>query len=100
MMRGTWRGKVWKVGVAATCAATLTAAAPAAAAEGSRSYRVENVRTAQDRSAVARTGAAIDDVDHGALTVSATDREVAALRARGFRAVSYTHLTLPTTPYV
>ena len=81
MIRGTWRGTI----LAAACAATLTSGTPAAAAEVSRSYRVENVRTVQDRAAVAGTGVAIDDGDHGALIVSATASEVAALRRRGFK---------------
>ena len=81
MIGGTWRGTI----LAAACAATLTAATPATAAEVSRSYRVENVRTVQDRAAVARTGVAIDDGDHGALIVSATASEVAALRRRASR---------------
>ena len=65
--------------------AGLALAGPAAAAERSRSYRVEPVRTAKDRSAVARVGVSIDDVDHNAVIVSATRREVRALRRKGFR---------------
>ena len=57
-----------RVAVAAAFLA-LTAAAPAQAAS---TYRVENVRTQAQRSAVARTGAAIVEVDHGSVTVTAS----------------------------
>ena len=49
---------------------SLTAAAPAQAAQST--YRVEDVRTQKQRSAVARTGAAIVEVDHGSVTVTAS----------------------------
>jgi carboxypeptidase T len=46
-------------------------------------YEVSDVRTQAGRTAVARTGAAIDDVDHAVLTVSATAGEVRALKRLG-----------------
>jgi carboxypeptidase T len=58
---------------------------PAAAAEAARTYRVDGVRTVNDRSAVARSGAAIAEVDHGAVVVTATPREVRSLRRLGYR---------------
>jgi carboxypeptidase T len=67
--------------VALTLAAAFFAlAAPAMAAE----YRVENVRTAAQRAAVARTGAAIVEVDHGSVLVTASRRDARALRRAGF----------------
>ncbi|KKK07107.1 carboxypeptidase [Micromonospora sp. HK10] len=54
--------------------------APAAA-----SYRVLGPRTVADRSAVARTGAAIDYSEHGVLHVTATSAEAAAITRLGFR---------------
>ncbi len=48
-------------------------------------YRVTGPRTLADRNAVARTGAAIDSVEHGVLYVSATDAEATAIRRLGFR---------------
>jgi hypothetical protein len=42
--------------VSTAIVAGMALAGPAAAAERSRSYRVEPVRTAKDRSAVARVG--------------------------------------------
>jgi len=64
--------------------ATLSAVT-AAAEQGVRTYRVENVRTAKDRAAVARTGAAIVGSDHGALVVSASRSDARRLRALPFR---------------
>jgi hypothetical protein len=64
----------------------LTAAAPAQAA--GTSYRVENVRTQAQRSAVASTGAAIVEVDHGSVTVTASRSDLRALRRAGFKVVA------------
>lgn len=50
-----------------------------------RQYRVLGPRTAADRSAVARTGAAIDHVEDGVLYVTATPAETRAITALGFR---------------
>jgi carboxypeptidase T len=67
----------------ALAAAILTlGAAPAAEAS---TYRVENVRTQAQRSAVARTGAAIVEVDHGSVTVTASRSDLRALRRAGFK---------------
>jgi len=73
---------------AAGAAAALLAASPAGAdpspsAEPAQ-YEVSDVRTAAQRTAVARTGAAIDDVEHSVATVTATPAEVRALRRAGF----------------
>jgi carboxypeptidase T len=73
-----------RVAIAAAFLA-LTAAAPAQAAS---TYRVENVRTQAQRSAVARTGAAIVEVDHGSVTVTASRSDLKALRRAGFKVVS------------
>jgi hypothetical protein len=72
------------------CAAAvvaLAASAPAAEAAVS-SYRVENVRTQAQRSANARTGAAIVAVDHGTVTVTASSSDLRKLRRAGFKVVS------------
>jgi carboxypeptidase T len=73
--------------VAGTAAALL--AAPPAGADPSLSsepaqYEVYDVRTAAQRNAVARSGAAIDDVEHSVATITATAAEVRALRRAGF----------------
>lgn len=51
----------------------------------SSQYRVLGPRTLADRNAVARTGAAIDYVEHGVLGVTATAAEAAAITRLGFR---------------
>ncbi|HEX6968171.1 MAG TPA: M14 family metallopeptidase, partial [Micromonosporaceae bacterium] len=48
-------------------------------------YRVLGPRTVADRSAVARTGAAIDYSEHGVLYVTATPAEARAITALGFK---------------
>ena len=70
----------------------LIAAAPAQAAAPS-TYRVEDVRTAKQRAAVARTGAAIVEVDHGSVTVTASRSDRRALRRAGFRVVATARTT-------
>ena len=50
----------------------------------SAQYRVVGPRTIADRNAVARTGAAIDYIEHGTIYVSATGDEVALIRKLGF----------------
>ncbi|WP_141577859.1 M14 family metallopeptidase [Actinomadura sp. WMMA1423] len=62
-------------------------AAPAAAAPGPETagqYVVTGPRTVQERSRVARTGAAVNAVRAGAVEVSAIPSEVAAIRRLGF----------------
>jgi murein tripeptide amidase MpaA len=65
----------------------LIAAAPAAQAAPT-TYRVEDVRTLKQRAAVARTGAAIIERDHGSVTVTASRSDLRKLRRAGFRVVS------------
>jgi len=48
-------------------------------------YEVLGPRTLAERTAVARTGASIDNVDHGRLTISATRAEAAAVTKLGFK---------------
>lgn len=71
----------------------LAAGLPAAAARTPRVdvYRVD-ARTVAERSAVARTGAAIDKVDEAAVVVTATRRELRRITRLGFRA---TRVRLP-----
>lgn len=47
-------------------------------------YRIEGPATAQERTAVARTGAAIDGVDPDSVVVTATPAEAAAIEDLGF----------------
>jgi hypothetical protein len=62
--------------------ATAGAATPQAA---ERSYRVEGVRDRAARTAVARTGAAVELVQRSALVVTATRAEVSRIRGLGYR---------------
>jgi hypothetical protein len=73
------------VPAAALLAAAVTAA-PAPAAERARTYQLDGVRTAIDRAAVAASGAAVVEVDHAFVVVTATRREIRFLTSRGYRA--------------
>jgi murein tripeptide amidase MpaA len=69
----------------AALAGLLVAAAPAAAASQKvRSYRVADVRDLLDRSKVTVAGAAIVEVDHAEVVVTANRRTVKRLRRLGF----------------
>jgi hypothetical protein len=57
--------------------------APAAQPRGSAEYFVSGTIDSHVRNAVAKTGAAINSVEHGALNVTATPAEVAKIRALG-----------------
>jgi hypothetical protein len=58
--------------------------AGAAPAERSGRYVVEGVRTLEDRNRLARSGAAIDAIDHGSAEITALPSEVRRLREQGF----------------
>ncbi|MFS8099184.1 M14 family metallopeptidase [Lentzea alba] len=61
-----------------------TGAAPGAQ-ETTTNYQVSNVRSAEQRSKLAKSGAAIDSVEeHGIVVITATEREVKSLKAQGF----------------
>ena len=75
--------------------AALSASAAAAAEAPARTYRVEGVRTAKDRAAVARTGVAILGSDHGALVVSASRSDARRLGRLRFRVLRGSQPRLP-----
>ncbi|MEY2426386.1 MAG: carboxypeptidase [Actinomycetota bacterium] len=79
-MRGVARSSVVRLLPLLFGLLLLAAPSPAHAA---RAYTVDGVRTLGDRSAVANTGAAIVEVSHGHLVVTATKLEVRALRRLG-----------------
>ncbi|WP_443677199.1 M14 family zinc carboxypeptidase [Micromonospora phytophila] len=56
--------------------------------DASAPYRVTHLKTQADVDAVARTGAAIDHVEHGELTITATPAEVSAIQRLGLRTVA------------
>jgi hypothetical protein len=60
-------------------------AEPSGPAETTGTYVVDGVRTVEQRTQVARTGAAIANVDHGSATITATPSEVRKLRSLGYR---------------
>src|SRR4051794_21465962 len=70
------------VAAAAAALSTLAIAGPADAAP---TYRVDGVRTPAQRSAVARTGAAIVQVNRRSVLVTASRADLRALRRAGFR---------------
>lgn len=77
-------------------------ATKAASADRTESYQVTGLRTRADRSAVARTGAAIDFAEHGTLQVTATPAEVRRIEGLGFTVTAapetaHTHSADPTT---
>jgi hypothetical protein len=71
---------------AAAVLVVAVTAAPAPAAERARTYQLDGVRTAIDRAAVAASGAAVVEVDHAFVVVTATRREIRFLTTRGYRA--------------
>jgi carboxypeptidase T len=62
-----------------------TVAQPPVAPSESAEYRVENVKTVQQRSAIASTGAAVNSAEHGGLNITATPEEVRRIEAMGYR---------------
>jgi murein tripeptide amidase MpaA len=62
----------------------LSGSLPPGSESGTAVYRVEKVATREDRTAVARTGAAIDEIGADYVLVSATPEEAEAIRAIGY----------------
>ncbi|WP_084958511.1 M14 family zinc carboxypeptidase [Thermoactinospora rubra] len=60
-----------------------------------KQYRVEGPADARQRSAVAATGAAIDEVAETSVVVTATPEEVAAIRKLGYRVSELPRLSRP-----
>jgi murein tripeptide amidase MpaA len=67
-----------------TVVGLLIAAAPSAASQKVRSYRVSEVRDLLDRTKVTVAGAAIVEVDHAEVVATANRRAVRRLRRAGF----------------
>lgn len=72
-MHTAGRRALLPIGLSLLSLAALSASTAAAAEAPVRTYRVEGVRTAEDRAAVARTGVAILGRDHGAAAFPAAD---------------------------
>jgi hypothetical protein len=78
--------------VALSLLLTCALAAPASAATGAgavKTYVVDGVRTSLDRSAVVATGAAIVEVDHASVIVTAAASDVRKLRNLRYRVTRY-----------
>lgn len=85
LRRATTLAVIVAVGLFAVVSSPVSADPRASATEsGTTQYRVLGPHTLDDRNAVARTGAAIDYVEHGVLNVSATSAEAKAIAALGF----------------
>ncbi|XRQ04367.1 M14 family metallopeptidase [Actinomadura welshii] len=81
------RSLLGSLAIPSALALVVTAAPPAASAprpDAAEQYVVSGPATAQERTRVARTGAAIDDVRAGELRVTAIPSEVRAIRRLGF----------------
>ncbi|SDG06526.1 Zinc carboxypeptidase [Sinosporangium album] len=78
-------------------AAGISAAGAAAEPLPSRQYRVEGPSTAQQRTAIARTGALIDEVAKSSVVVTATESEIAAVKAQGYAVTVLPHQLGPKT---
>jgi murein tripeptide amidase MpaA len=65
--------------------APATVAQPPGAPSESGEYRVEQVKTVQQRTEIARTGAAIDSAEHGGLNITATPQEAQRIRDLGYK---------------
>jgi carboxypeptidase T len=73
------------VALALACGAAAAVPAAAAPSRIPRTYVVDGVRSSLDRAAVAGTGAAIVQADHGAVVVSASRSDVRRLRGLRYR---------------
>jgi carboxypeptidase T len=71
--------------LALICSAVVAAPAAARSDVGLRTYDVDGVRTVLDRAAVAGSGAAIIEADHGSVVVSASPSDVRRLRQLRYR---------------
>ncbi|GGN88809.1 carboxypeptidase T [Actinoplanes lobatus] len=73
--------------VAMCATAAISASSPATAEtvpDPAGEYEIYDVRTLAQRNTITRTGVAIDDIEHGVATVTATGAEVSRLKRLGF----------------
>ncbi|WP_283132750.1 M14 family zinc carboxypeptidase [Rhizohabitans arisaemae] len=86
--------------LAVLCATALTGPSASSAAEppANRQYRVDGPSTSQQRTEIARTGAAIDEVAHGAVVVSATAEEADAIKRLGYKVTLIPRQLSPVVP--
>ncbi|WP_441110655.1 M14 family zinc carboxypeptidase [Nonomuraea sp. ZG12] len=67
------------------CLTGMTGAGATAEPPANKQYRVQGPADARERSAVASTGAAIDEVTQDSVLITATEAEVAAIERLGYR---------------
>ncbi len=72
------------LGLTAAVSGPASAQPYEAQAQEPAQYEVMDVRSAAQRNAIARTGVAIDSVEHAVVSVTATPAEVRALQRQGF----------------
>jgi carboxypeptidase T len=77
------------------CLTGMTGAGATAEPPANKQYRVQGPADARERSSVASTGAAIDEVTPDSVLVTATEAEVAAIKRLGYRV---TEVPRPLSP--
>ena len=65
--------------------APVTVAQPPSAPAEAAEYRVDNVKTVEQRTEIARTGAAVNSAEHGGLNITATPEEIREIEALGYQ---------------
>jgi hypothetical protein len=78
------------------CLTGMTGAGASAEPPPNKQYRVQGPATAQQRSSVAATGAAIEEVTADSVLVTATEAEVAAIKRLGYRVAEVPRPTPPS----
>ncbi|MEU4832497.1 M14 family zinc carboxypeptidase [Streptosporangium sp. NPDC023615] len=76
----------------------VTGAGASAEPQPNSQYKVQGPTTSQQRSAVAATGAAIDQVDSDSIVVTASQEEVAEIKKLGYSVTRIPRALFPTGP--
>ncbi|WP_214410857.1 M14 family metallopeptidase [Sphaerisporangium fuscum] len=84
--------------LALLCAGGITGAGASAEPPSGHQYRVQGPSTAQQRTAIARTGAAIDEVEATSIVVTASDTEIAEIKSLGYTVTRIARPLSPTLP--
>ncbi|MFC4590025.1 M14 family metallopeptidase [Sphaerisporangium corydalis] len=84
--------------LALLCASGIPGVGASAEPPPNNQYRVEGPATAQQRTAVAATGAAIDEVAAASVVVTASDAEVAEIKRLGYTVTRIPRPLSPTLP--
>ncbi|MDH2430196.1 M14 family metallopeptidase [Sphaerisporangium sp. TRM90804] len=84
--------------LALLCVSGITGVGASAEPPPGYQYRVQGPNTAQQRTAVAATGAAIDEVADGSVVVTASDAEIAEIKKLGFTVTRIPRPMAPSLP--